>query len=255
MTGSRRRRERTRRTHSSCEGTMLTISKPLSSGQAQSYHRKEFANAQDNYYTQGSEVQGRWHGRQAERWGLKAEVSAEHFARLSEGQHPLTGEQLIRRRAAHEYLNQHGETIRAMEHRAGWDATFSAPQPVSLTALVGGDERLRQAHREAVAVSLDELERFVQARIGGNHPAETTGNWIAAKFEHDSSRPVNGYAAPQLHTHVVFFNLTERENGEARALQPPELYLPQGSATPIFPPHLPFLFRHLDIELIPPPHA
>ncbi|HTC92482.1 MAG TPA: MobF family relaxase [Terriglobales bacterium] len=230
---------------------MLTISKPLSSGQAQSYHRKEFANAQDNYYTQGSEVQGRWHGRLAERWGLKAEVSSGHFARLSEGQHPLTGEQLIHRRAAHEYVNQHGETIRAMEHRAGWDATFSAPKTVSLTALVGGDERVRQAHREAVAVSLDELERFVQSRIGGNHPAETTGNWIAAKFEHDSSRPVNGYAAPQLHTHVVFFNLTERENGEARALQPRELYRSQSYGTAIYRAELALRLKQLGYEIEP----
>ena len=40
-------------------------------------------------------------------------------------------------------------------------------------------------------------------------PAETTGAWAVAKFEHDSSRPVDGYAAPQLHTHAVVFNMTE----------------------------------------------
>ena len=51
-----------------------------------------------------------------------------------------------------------------MEHRAGWDATFSAPKSVSLTGLVGGDERVREAHRESVGVALDELERYVQAR-------------------------------------------------------------------------------------------
>ena len=37
---------------------MLTISKPLSSGQARSYHREEFANAQDNYYTEGNQIRG-----------------------------------------------------------------------------------------------------------------------------------------------------------------------------------------------------
>ncbi|PYU38526.1 MAG: hypothetical protein DMG54_29875 [Acidobacteria bacterium] len=78
----------------------------------------------------------------------------------------------------------------------GWDATFSAPKSVSLTALVGGDERVREAHRESVGIALDELERYVQARIGGNLPAETTGKWVATKFEHDSARPVDGYAAP-----------------------------------------------------------
>ena len=78
------------------------------------------------------------------------------------------------------------------------------------------------------------MEKYVQARIGGNHPAETTGKWVAASFEHDSARPVNGYAAPQLHTHVVFFNLTETQNGESRALQPHELYRSQQYATAIY---------------------
>ena len=93
---------------------------------------------------------------------------------------------------------------------------------------------MREAHRESVKVALDELEKYVQARIGGNHPAETTGKWVAASFEHDSARPVDGYAAPQLHTHVVFFNLTETENGETRSLQPHELYRSQQYATAIY---------------------
>ena len=94
--------------------------------------------------------------------------------------------------------------------------------------------RVRQAHRESVKVALNEMEKFVQARMGGNRPAETTGKWVATSFEHDSARPVNGYAAPQLHTHVVFFNLTETKNGEARALQPHELYRSQQYATAIY---------------------
>src|SRR5437773_10631653 len=187
---------------------MLTISKPLSSGQARSYHREEFANAQDNYYTEGNQIRGQWHGQLAAQWGLRGEVQEEHFARLANGQHPLTGAQLVQSRAAHEYTGANGAKVRSMEHRAGWDATFSAPKSVSLTALVGGDERVRRAHQESVAVALDELERYTQARLGGNLPAETTGKWIAAKFEHDSARPVDGYAAPQLHTDVVFFKLT-----------------------------------------------
>ena len=188
---------------------MLTISKPLSAGQAQTYHKEEFANAQENYYSEGDRIRGEWHGKLAKEWGLQGEVREEHFGRLAHGQHPMTGEQLVRHQTAREYVNGRGETVSTMEHRAGWDATFSAPKSVSLTALVGGDDRVRQAHRESVKVALGEMEKYVQARIGGNHPAETTGKWIAASFEHDSARPVNGYAAPQLHTHVVFFNLTE----------------------------------------------
>jgi conjugative relaxase-like TrwC/TraI family protein len=213
---------------------MLTISKPLSASQAQTYHKEEFANAQENYYSEGDHIRGEWHGKLADEWGLQGEVREEHFGRLAHGQHPITGEQLVRHQTAREYVNGRGETVSTMEHRAGWDATFSAPKSVSLTALVGGDDRVRQAHRESVKVALGEIEKYVQARIGGNHPAETTGKWIAVTFEHDSARPVNGYAAPQLHTHVLFFNLTETQNGQWRALQPHELYRSQQYATAIY---------------------
>jgi conjugative relaxase-like TrwC/TraI family protein len=213
---------------------MVTLSKPISAGQAQAYHKEEFANARENYYTEGERVRGEWQGQLAERWGLQGEVQEQQFARLSEGQHPQTGEQLVRHQTAREYENERGEMVRSMEHRAGWDATFSAPKSVSLTALVGGDDRVREAHRESVRVALDEMEKYAQARMGGNAPAQTTGAWAVAKFEHDSSRPVDGYAAPQLHTHAVVFNVTETADGNTRALQPQELYKTQQYATAVY---------------------
>jgi conjugative relaxase-like TrwC/TraI family protein len=227
---------------------VLTISKPLSASQAQAYHSKEFTNAEQAYYTQRGEIRGEWHGKLAEEWGLHGEVTEEQFQRLSEGQHPITGRQLVRYQTPREYTNEHGEHVRTMEHRAGWDATFSAPKTVSLTALVGEDERVREAHEASVNTALNELENYVQARIGGNHPAHTTGKWIAAKFEHDSARPVDGYAAPQLHTHVVFFNLTEMANGETRALQPKELYRTQQYATAIYRAELAARLQELGYE-------
>ncbi len=45
---------------------MLTISKPLSAGQAHSYHAEEFGNARENYYTEAEQIRGEWHGRLAE---------------------------------------------------------------------------------------------------------------------------------------------------------------------------------------------
>src|SRR5437879_6546142 len=228
---------------------MLTISNPLSASQAQAYYGEEFGNDRANYDTQGDQIRGEWHGRLADQWGLRGEVREEHFQRLSEGQHPMSGEQLVRHQTAREYVNRHGEKVTPMEHRAGWDATFSAPKSVSLTALVGGDKRLREAHQQSVAIALDELERYVQARIGGNLPAETTGKWVAAKFEHDSARPVDSYAAPQLHTHVVFFNLTETEDGETYALQPRELYKTQQYATAVYRSELAARLRALGYEI------
>jgi conjugative relaxase-like TrwC/TraI family protein len=229
---------------------MLTISKPLSAGRAQTYHRKEFTAAEQSYWKQGDTIQGEWHGKLAQTYGLHGAVGAQEFARLSEGQDPRDGDQLVRHRAVQQYQGASGEMIAPVEHRAGWDATFSAPKSISLTALVGGDDRVREAHRNAVHVALDELERYTQARIGGNHPAETTGRFIAAKFEHDTARPVDGYAAPQLHTHVVIFNMTQREDGSTRALQPRSLFESQQFATAVYQAQLTHQLRKLGYEIV-----
>ena len=230
---------------------MLNISKPLSASQAQTYHDKEFTDAEQNYWKQSDTIQGEWHGKLAEEFSLSGAVGAEEFGRLSQGQHPQTGGQLVLHRTVHEYKNADGKMVSPVEHRAGWDATFSAPKSISLTALVGGDDRVREAHREAVNVALNELEKYTQARIGGNNPAETTGKFAAAKFEHDTARPVDGYAAPQLHTHVVVFNMTERENGKMRALQPHSLFESQQFATAVYQSHLTYKLRSLGYEIEP----
>ena len=151
---------------------MLTISKPLSAGQAHRYHAEEFRTPATTTTPSAIGFGGEWHGQLAAQWGLHGEVRDEHFRRLADGQHPITGEQLVRHQTAHTYTNEHGETGTTMAHRAGWDATFSAPKSVSLTALVGGDDRVREAHRESVTVALDEIEPYVQARLGGNAPGD-----------------------------------------------------------------------------------
>src|SRR6204780_4140421 len=228
---------------------MLTISKPLSAGQAQSYHAKEFTAREQNYWSQRGVIAGEWQGRLAGQFGVAGTVSAEDFARLSQGQHPATGEQLVRQRASYEYQDADGKRIKTMEHRAGWDAKFSAPKSVSLTALVGGDENVRVAHRESVRVALEQLEMYTQARIGGNHAPETTAKFIAAKFEHDTARPVDGYVAPQLHTHAVVFNLTECDNGLPRAIQPQSLFASQQFATAVYQSELTYRLSQLGYEI------
>ena len=90
---------------------------------------------------------------------------------------------------------------------------------------------------ESVRVALGELEQFTQARIGNVHKPETTGKFVAATFEHDTARPVDGYAAPQLHTHAVIFNVTERESGPGkltRSVQSHELYAIQKYVTAVY---------------------
>jgi conjugative relaxase-like TrwC/TraI family protein len=219
---------------------MMTMSSALSAGQAETYYQQDYANKTENYYSERGEVNGQWCGRLAAEWGLKGEVTSEQYGRLVAGQDPHTGEQLIRSVPSRESINNFGEGMTTSEHRAGWDATFSAPKSVSLVALVGDDERVRVAHRESVDKALEELEKSVQARGGGNKPAITTGKMIAAQFEHTAARPDHetGYAAPQLHTHVVIMNMTKTEDGKIRSLQPLELFRSQQYATAIYRTHL-----------------
>ncbi|HEX4065367.1 MAG TPA: MobF family relaxase [Acidobacteriaceae bacterium] len=228
---------------------MLTISKPLSATQARNYHAKEFASQQQNYWSRDQQGHSEWQGRLAGQWNLNGPVHDEHFARLAEGQHPQTAEQLVRHQVSRTYEGKNGKEVTSVEHRAGWDATFSAPKSVSITALVGGDDRVRLAHRESVRAALAELERYTQARIGNVHAPETTGKLAAATFEHDTARPVDGYAAPQLHTHAVIFNVTERENGQTRALQPHEIFVSQRYATAVYRSELALRLEKLGYEL------
>ena len=230
---------------------MLTISKAISPAQAQTYHRLEYTSDAQSYYKQEDTVRGEWQGKLAATFGLSGEVGAQEFSRLTEGKHPQTEAQMVKHREGKEYANPDGSITKPVEHRAGWDATFSAPKSVSLTALVGGDDRVKEAHRAAVSIALDELERYTHARIGGNNPAESTGKFIAAKFEHDTARPVNGYAAPQLHTHAVIFNVTKRVDGSTRALQPQSLFESQNYATAVYQSALTHQLRKLGYEIEP----
>ena len=52
---------------------MLTISRPLSSGQAQRYHAEEFTSRGQSYYAEAENVRGEWQGRLATDLGLQGD--------------------------------------------------------------------------------------------------------------------------------------------------------------------------------------
>src|SRR5205807_5766796 len=106
--------------------------------------------------------------------------------------------------------------------RHGWDFTFSAPKSVSMQALVGGDQGIIEAHNKAVRAAVALMEGHVNARkkVGGRSHREWTGNLVAAAFQHELSRAKD----PQLHTHVVVMNMTERSDRQWRALSNEELF-------------------------------
>jgi conjugative relaxase-like TrwC/TraI family protein len=215
---------------------MITMSVALGAAGAVKYFKNEYEHARANYYAEESRSVGHWRGELAEHFGLSGAVNRADFACLCQGQDPRTGAQLVRRVRKHERTNWYGDEIKTRGHRAGCDITFSAPKSVSLAALVGGDERIKEAHAEAVTAALREVERYAQARLGGNARPETTGKLLFASFEHDAARPdeKDGFAAPDLHTHNFAFNLTRTAEGKIKPVQPFELYRCQRYGTAVY---------------------
>lgn len=204
---------------------MVMSPQALEVGQAETYFEEHYSH--DDYYSEGRKVAGRWFGRGAEALGLSGEVSRENFSALLKGIDPKSGAVLVPA-AAH---NQ--------KHRAGWDGVFSAPKSISVQALVGGDHRLIEAHRGAVEKALSEVEKYALSRQRAGQESVVTANVVAARFEHVAARPSEnapeGQAPdPQLHTHVVFLNLTRRPDAQWRALDPREIYRSQIYATAVY---------------------
>ena len=108
-----------------------------------------------------------------------------------------------------------GRGNRAANRRLGVDLTISTPKSVSLMALVGGEERILAAHDRAVAKALALIEReVITARRGkGGVGHEYTAKLIAATYRHEDARPVSGHVDPQLHTHCILANATQRGDG------------------------------------------
>ncbi len=60
---------------------------------------------------------------------------------------------------------------------------------------------------------------------------------------------MEGYAALQIPTHAVIFNVTERENGTTRALQERGLFESQNFATAVYHSALTYQLRNLGYEI------
>ncbi|HLX68420.1 MAG TPA: MobF family relaxase [Verrucomicrobiae bacterium] len=156
-----------------------------------------------DYYEEGQRVTGQWFGLAAQRLGLTGKVGAEAFLDLCENRHPSTGEMLTQRLNTTRIDQASSNTA---NRRIFYDFTFSPPKPVSLAALVGGDDRILEAHAQAVRSAMKEFEAFASTRVraGKANCDRFTGNLVVALFTHDTSRALD----PHLHTHCIVFNAT-----------------------------------------------
>ena len=118
--------------------------------------------------------------------GLQGAVQDQDFEALRQGLDPRTGE-FIRQRQGSDRVGKDGATQSQARHL--YDFTFSAPKSVSVMAILGGETRLREAHTEAVAVALAELEDHACARVrqgGANsdrHDRQSGGGGLRARHQ------------------------------------------------------------------------
>ena len=160
--------------------------------------------AANDYYCEGEKVVGTWVGKGAQIFGIQGrsiEPQDEAFLAIFSGKTPTS-----------EKLKQRASDI------TGYDFQCSAQKSVSIMAILGGDDRLFEAHRAAVTQSYQVLETLacVQGRDEqGNKHRTTTGVLCSARFEHDTSRALD----PHIHTHFATANLSITPEGKRYALE------------------------------------
>jgi len=168
---------------------------------------KYFSDSKENYFSKDGDS-SQWHGKGAALLGLSSTVDSARFQQL------LRGEIVPN-------VNSRIGTRNDSKERIGIDLTFSAPKSVSMQALIAGDGEIIKAHDRAVQRALDVAEERAQSRRkeNGKSMVENTGNLAIATFRHETSREQD----PQLHTHAVVLNLTQRKDGRWVALKNDEI--------------------------------
>jgi conjugative relaxase-like TrwC/TraI family protein len=181
---------------------MLSIANVRSPSAAASYF------ADDNYYARAdADRSGQWVGEGAKSLGLSGRVETKQFDALLRG--ALPGGSSV------------GNPGQA--HRPGTDLTFSLPKSWSLLALVGKDERIVTAYREAVTEALNWAEKnAAETRLVERGKVRTvaTGNLAIGLFQHDTNRNQE----PNLHFHAVVANVTKGADGKWRTLKNDKLF-------------------------------
>ena len=180
----------------------------------------------DGYYAKDDPAHleaSAWAGKGAEALGLSGPVDPDTLQAILEGKVP-DGPHLGRR-------GKDGE----IEHRPGRDVTMSAPKSVSLVAMVGGDQRIVDAHDRAVRTTLGWIEKnavLTRMQDGTTGAMVHAGEQktVVATFRHDTSRNLD----PQLHTHCVIANMVQGADNRWRTMVNDSLYRQQKAISAIY---------------------
>ena len=204
---------------------MLTMKAQYSLGNAESYFREHLGVG--DYYMKGQTVSGQWIGDGARELGLSGVTTEKDFLNLCRNIHPRTEEQLTpRMNSKRVRVDKDGNVHESANRRVFYDFTLSPPKSVSIAALVGNDQRIIEAHDEAVQVAMRELQIYAATRIRkqNQYAHRVTGNVVGAVFRHDTSRALD----PHLHSHCILFNATrDSVEGRWKALEACEMVTAQ----------------------------
>ena len=173
---------------------MLRIHQSVSAAEAKSYYTQSLGHA--DYYVQGQEIAGHWHGALAAQLGLSGPVTRKAFFAVCDNRDPSTGRTLTARQKS--------------DRRPGYDLTFSAPKSVALLYAMTADPRVLAAFDAAGAATMRDIEVEMRTRVrkAGQDADRITGTALYADFTHFTTRPVDGLPDPDLHRHYYLFNVT-----------------------------------------------
>lgn len=182
---------------------MLSTAVIKNVGQASSYFMER-----DDYYSkegESFEQPSKWYGKGAEKLKLSGIVDKETFDHLLMGKLP-NGTQIG--------LNKAGE----IKHRAGFDLTLSVPKSWSIAHYATKNPLFAHITEQAAQLTADLIERdcAMASRVeNGKQVAELTGNLLFAFHYHRLSREGD----MQDHIHINVMNMTQRKDGQWRALK------------------------------------
>jgi len=174
---------------------MIRMIQSASAAHAQAYFTD--ALSKSDYYLNDQEMEGRFHGRLADKLGLKEFATKEAFYALCNNINPKTGEPL---------------TARTKEERTvGYDINFHCPKSLSILHVLAKDDHILNAFQSSVHETMLDIEADSKTRVrkSGKQEDRETGELLWAEFTHQTSRPVGDHAPdPHLHSHCFVFNAT-----------------------------------------------
>ena len=193
---------------------MITPSENGISGDGSQYYgsAEYYSEKNDLGEVQVAHAPMQWVGTGAELLGLPSEIKTE--ADLKDFDNMIKGKLPDGREMP-------AITDSGKDRRTGEDIVASAPKSVSIMATYGGDERILEAQNRAVLRTVEKIQERMMAVRGmvDGKQEKVDGEFIIALAQHLDARPVDGFTAADLHTHMLFMNVAIRtSDGEIRAV-------------------------------------